>query len=215
MLMLRSHPSCVSNVWAQAIFEIMGKLSFSGASALLQKRSIADKNCFSVFSALRAYALSNRNKWLAAVIVLSALPPSVMLIVRDCTTLLAVVCDLFGRKLVSIYEAPANLPSPYNCSASSTLPPMFSLRYVIPLTTCATIHITELITVPVVHMTFAYPPFMILIPVVYSAHRWSGVTAYSRAARHWHYLVVHLPIVSHRERHQNGENYQFLPHLQW
>ena len=33
------------------------------------------------FSALRAYALSNRNKWLASLIILLALPPPVIAIV--------------------------------------------------------------------------------------------------------------------------------------
>ncbi|KAM5545059.1 hypothetical protein V8D89_001170 [Ganoderma adspersum] len=55
--------SCTADAWAQTVTGILGKMSFS------------------VFCALRAYALSNRNKWLAAIITLSALPPSVMLIV--------------------------------------------------------------------------------------------------------------------------------------
>ncbi|KAM5539585.1 hypothetical protein V8D89_006694 [Ganoderma adspersum] len=56
----------------------------------------------SAFSALRAYALSNRNKWLASLIILLALPPPVIAIVEF------------------LYEVPENMPSPFNCGSTST-----------------------------------------------------------------------------------------------
>ncbi|KAI1784400.1 hypothetical protein LXA43DRAFT_1101438 [Ganoderma leucocontextum] len=54
------HNSCRANVWTQAALEILGTIAFS------------------TFSALRAYALSNRNMWLSAIIILLALPSMVM-----------------------------------------------------------------------------------------------------------------------------------------
>ncbi|KAI1783113.1 hypothetical protein LXA43DRAFT_1067939 [Ganoderma leucocontextum] len=66
---------------------------------------------FSAFSALRAYALSNRNMWLTAIIILLALPPTAMFIART-------VNDEFH-----------NLPSPFNCTGSSSLSPAFSIIY--------------------------------------------------------------------------------------
>ncbi|KAM5545101.1 hypothetical protein V8D89_001212 [Ganoderma adspersum] len=59
---------------------------------------------FSAFSALRAYVLSNRNIFLTALIIVLVVPPVVIFIVQ------------------CFYQAPLNLPSPYNCSADSTLP---------------------------------------------------------------------------------------------
>ena len=46
---------------------------------------------------------------------------------------------LLLRKLIAIYQDPKNLPSPFNCSASSSLSPMFSLRFVQLLTIYAII----------------------------------------------------------------------------
>ena len=45
------------------------------------KRHIYLSKGFPAFSALRAYSLSNRNKWLTAIIFLLALPPATMYIV--------------------------------------------------------------------------------------------------------------------------------------
>ncbi|KAI1786613.1 hypothetical protein LXA43DRAFT_897616, partial [Ganoderma leucocontextum] len=85
--------SCRAVVWTQIITEIMGGIAFSA------------------FAALRAYALSNRSRWLAVIIVLWVLPPSVMLILQ------------------CFYQAPANFPSPFNCSSSSSLSPTLSIRF--------------------------------------------------------------------------------------
>ncbi|KAI1788433.1 hypothetical protein LXA43DRAFT_637518 [Ganoderma leucocontextum] len=84
--------TCRANAWAQIAVEILGLIALSA------------------FSALRSYALSNRSIWLAAIILLLALPPVVMRIV-DC-----------------FYLAPEVLPSPLNCSNSSSLPPALSVR---------------------------------------------------------------------------------------
>ncbi|PIL32969.1 hypothetical protein GSI_05087 [Ganoderma sinense ZZ0214-1] len=65
---------------------------------------------FGAFSALRAYALSDRSKLFAAIIILLALPPPVMTIIQ-------------GSK--SEFQ---NLPSPFNCSISSSLSPTLSIR---------------------------------------------------------------------------------------
>lgn len=77
--------SCKADVWAQTAIEIFCLITFSA------------------FSALRAYALSNRNAWLATIIILLALPPTAMRIIQ------------------SFYQAPENLPSPLNCGSSGSL----------------------------------------------------------------------------------------------
>ncbi|PIL32838.1 hypothetical protein GSI_04955 [Ganoderma sinense ZZ0214-1] len=63
---LRSHPlranSCRANLWLQITTGVLAMMAFGA------------------FSALRAYALSNRNMWLTAVIFLLAIPPSAMAI---------------------------------------------------------------------------------------------------------------------------------------
>ena len=46
-----------------------------------QERFYAHGNRFTAFSALRAYALSDRNVWLSGIIIGLALPPPVMTIV--------------------------------------------------------------------------------------------------------------------------------------
>ncbi|KAM5545100.1 hypothetical protein V8D89_001211 [Ganoderma adspersum] len=57
--------SCKAVVWTQIVTEILGGIAFSA------------------FSALRAYALSNRSTWLAAIIFLWVLPPAAMLILLE------------------------------------------------------------------------------------------------------------------------------------
>ncbi|KAI1782330.1 hypothetical protein LXA43DRAFT_957545, partial [Ganoderma leucocontextum] len=86
--------SCRADVWAQTAIEVLCLITFSA------------------FSALRAYALSNRNTWLAVIIVLLALPPTAMRIIQ------------------SFYQAPENLPSPLNCSSSASLSPTLSIRVI-------------------------------------------------------------------------------------
>ena len=44
------------------------------------------------------------------------------------------VIELLSEKLGWFYQAPDNLPSPYNCSASNSLPPGLLVRYVRELT---------------------------------------------------------------------------------
>ncbi|KAI1784398.1 hypothetical protein LXA43DRAFT_1123642, partial [Ganoderma leucocontextum] len=85
--------SCRANIWAQTATLILGTIAFSA------------------FSALRAYALSNRNIWLTTIIVLLALPPTATNI------------------LTAFYDAFTNQPSPFNCSQSTSLSPTLSIRF--------------------------------------------------------------------------------------
>ncbi|KAI1781600.1 hypothetical protein LXA43DRAFT_671243 [Ganoderma leucocontextum] len=83
---------CRANTSTQTAFQILGTIAFSA------------------FSALRAYALSNRNKWLTTIIILLALPSIIM------------------NLLQSFYQASVNQPSPFNCSLSTSLSPTLALR---------------------------------------------------------------------------------------
>ncbi|KAM5543652.1 hypothetical protein V8D89_002903 [Ganoderma adspersum] len=69
-------------------------------------------NAFPAFSALRAYALSNRNQWVTTIIFLLALPPVAMYIVS-----LLSVAPFYGF--------------PLNCSASSSLSPTLAVGIII------------------------------------------------------------------------------------
>ncbi|KAM5545062.1 hypothetical protein V8D89_001173 [Ganoderma adspersum] len=80
-----SDTSCAAIAWTQTVSQVLGTIAFSA------------------FSALRAYALSNRNVWSAATVVILMLPPMVLAILH------------------CFYQVPANLPSPLNCSASNSL----------------------------------------------------------------------------------------------
>lgn len=74
--------SCRANVWTQAAARILYTAAFGGAYKGPFVNAPVSRYKFSVvFSALRAYALSDRNAWLAALIILLALPPSVTVIV--------------------------------------------------------------------------------------------------------------------------------------
>ena len=91
-----------------------------------------DKILVLAFSALRAYALSNRNVWLAVMIVILALPPSALFIV---SVLNVAGCrysnEPYLGKIQCIYKSPSNLPSPLNCTSSTSLmSPTRSLRWV-------------------------------------------------------------------------------------
>ncbi|KAM5545178.1 hypothetical protein V8D89_001289 [Ganoderma adspersum] len=80
------------------------------ASNLLSILTVYPMSDSSSFSALRAYALSDRNVWLAGIIIALALPSPVMTILQ-------------GVK--SEFQ---NLPSPWNCSISSSLSTTLSIR---------------------------------------------------------------------------------------
>ncbi|PIL32818.1 hypothetical protein GSI_04935 [Ganoderma sinense ZZ0214-1] len=90
----RSRPQrcCAAIIWMETVLEVLGILAFSA------------------FSALRAYALSNRNRWFAAIVIFLALPPSVIFIIQW------------------LFQHAKTLPSPFNCSASINISPAFTIR---------------------------------------------------------------------------------------
>ncbi|KAI1784502.1 hypothetical protein LXA43DRAFT_210190 [Ganoderma leucocontextum] len=106
--------SCQNDVSESS--ELSSELS-SGPSSevdahILEPKSILCTSAFGAFSALRAYALSNRNIWLAALIILLA-PPTVLRIIQG------------------INVEFQNLPSPFNCSIWSSLSPALSVRFTV------------------------------------------------------------------------------------
>ena len=62
------------NVWTQIAFLMPGVIAFSGESKIILEMLYANLILFIAFSALRAYALSNRSRWIVAVIIFLALP---------------------------------------------------------------------------------------------------------------------------------------------
>ena len=73
--------SCMANIWAQTVVTILSPIPVSGKSLPPLKCSHCHLHSFPAFSALRAYALSDRSVWIVMVIILSALPPTIMAIV--------------------------------------------------------------------------------------------------------------------------------------
>ena len=104
--------------------------------------------------------MSNRSKWLAALIVLLALPPIAMRIVSASMLFLVPAAEPFLRQVGWIYQVPSNEPSPFNCGASSFLPPTLW----IPCVSTPRVCITTLIdgqSFPVVRnmLFFVFPSF--------------------------------------------------------
>ena len=58
-----------------------GVIAFSGESKIILEMLYADLILLIAFSALRAYALSNRSRWIVAMIIFLVLPPAAMRIV--------------------------------------------------------------------------------------------------------------------------------------
>ncbi|KAM5543380.1 hypothetical protein V8D89_002965 [Ganoderma adspersum] len=111
MVYLMLDLSCAANLWTQVTTEILSTIAISA------------------FSALRVYALSNKNIWLTITIVLLVLPPAAIFIVQ------------------SVYKGPLNLPSPVNCTASDSIP--LALDISITLVTWASQLAIELLVVAV------------------------------------------------------------------
>lgn len=76
--------SCTAIAWVQFATQTLGTTAISGAHDILFA-SLYDPTDSQfhllAFSALRAYALSSQNRWLASLIMIFALPPSVMTVV--------------------------------------------------------------------------------------------------------------------------------------
>ena len=128
-------------------------------------------------------------------------------------------CPLLHRfiseQVQFVYISPKVLPSPFNCSGSTSLSPTLSLRCVhwrkFSLTTP-----TNICT----PFSGAQKPvcwiMRLLLTFFTVACRCSGITACRRAHRDWYHLVVHLPVISHSENQQlKQQNCQFCPSRQW
>ena len=104
--------------------DILALVSISGGfKFILTTLYFTDLCCFIVFSALRAYALSNRRTWLTTIIILLTLPPTALVIVSFSLhkILPFLLVKLLLKKVDVVYQVPQNQPSPFNCGTSSSI----------------------------------------------------------------------------------------------
>ena len=124
-MLTRSRISCKANGWAQNAFGILGIAAFSGVSKPLRRPLCRELSYsrFLAFSALRAYALSNKNRWLTTMIVLLALPAPAVEIVSVKGNCGFRLFNHFPTQYLAINIEFQNLPSPFYCIGSSRLSP--------------------------------------------------------------------------------------------
>ena len=106
-----AHNSCRAVGWSLIVVTVLSTIAFGGGSEVFHTTPLTDVNQPIAFSALRAYALSDRKTWLASVIILLALPPPVMTIVSPQLTL-SDVAPARGESLIlrgSFKASKANL----------------------------------------------------------------------------------------------------------